>query len=178
MSCLSHPIFTALLFLLWEPETSVATEERWVDALRLVPIYIGVRPETDETVQAVLSWIRSEANSVHNLIWRGTTFEFTFRLLTGDHSLLRKVNFCYFILNNIKNTSKGMSNLGGTAERRCEFCDASFKDRSSLWSYAKLRLCCCKTLESLVQMWADPQIRHSSGLKDMPPPLLGDSLEV
>jgi len=93
MTCLSSPFFVALLFLLWEPAVSVDTEERWVDALRLLPVYIGVRPETDETVRAVLSWIRKEASSVRPLVWRGINFNYTFRLLTGDHSFLRKVKY-------------------------------------------------------------------------------------
>jgi hypothetical protein len=84
-------MFVGLLFLLWEPETSIETEDRWIDALRFIPIYLSAVSETDLVVRALMNWIKKEVERVHSLVWRGKTFSYTFRLLTGDHSFLHKV---------------------------------------------------------------------------------------
>lgn len=90
--------------------------------LRVVPLFLSVAPETCETIKHVLAWLRKEVDELKDLVWEGKTFTFTFKLLTGDHSFLQKA----------------LGNSGGSAEYRCEYCDASFRDLTSLWDYAKL----------------------------------------
>jgi hypothetical protein len=78
VSCLKHPVLVMLAFLIWNPDYSNPTRLRWNDTVRQYPVYIGVQPETYDTVISIMQQVHFEATTAHlpSLNWCGYTFHY------------------------------------------------------------------------------------------------------
>ena len=141
-----------LLFMIWRPEFSVETEQRWVDILRVFPLYVAVRPENEAAVQEIIRPICEEARHAIPLEWKGKTYTYAFESCVFDHGAGQKVS----------------GNFGGNAHRRCECCGADFSDLDKMWSFAQSSAVFQKTLPNVQALWnsADASERaKGAGLK-------------
>jgi hypothetical protein len=76
-----------------------------------------VAPETADDVLKIWRWVQEEAKLVKPLYCSSTTFHYTYKACTADHSGLQKV----------------MNNIGGSGHRRCVCCGFDFSQVEKLW---------------------------------------------
>ena len=159
---LKHSVLIVLLFFIYDLVEFTSDKKKWCDRIRLIPVYLSVRPETIESVNSVYSWLTESIRQVKDLVWRGITFSYSFLLLAGDHNILRK--------------SIG-SSCGG--HQRCECCGADWRNPDELWSFRYLfhqATVNSKNIKSVIERWIrDPQ-NPGIGLKSIPP-IIASSLE-
>jgi len=150
-----HPVLAILAFLIWRPEYSSLTESKWINALRFCPVCLAVLPENQTNIANMVTLVREQALQLNPLTYKGVTYKFDFRVLSGDHSAQQKI----------------LGNAGGSAYFRCENCNANFSDFQLLWQYDKLRKCCSKSLQNVVDQWLTGTA-NENGLTSVSP-LLG-----
>jgi hypothetical protein len=120
-----HPVLAILAYFIWHPDYSVTTEDKWCNALRFSPICLAVLPENQKNIADMVAFVREEAQQLQSLLYKGVTYSFNFRVLSGDHAAQQKV----------------LGNATGSAWSRCEQCDAKFNDLDKLWRYSYLAAC-------------------------------------
>jgi hypothetical protein len=154
-----HPVLVILAFFIWKPEYSSTSEEKWSNALRFSPVSLVVLPENQRNISDMVAFVRKQAQQLEPLIYKGVTYNFRFRVLSGDHAAQQKV----------------MGNATGSAWSRCEQCNAKFNEFDKLWRYDYLAACTHKTLNDVVQQWLSGKAGEN-GLTNISP-LLGTDLE-
>jgi hypothetical protein len=113
-----------LAFLIWNPDYSNPTRLRWNDTVRQYPVYIGVQPETYDTVISIMQQVHFEATTAHlpSLNWCGYTFHYRFAAISADNSMQQKA----------------MGSKGGSAAQRCPYCPVNFNIVSQCWHFSSI----------------------------------------
>lgn len=64
-TALRHPVLACLVYLIWQPLNSKDTKERWIDAFRFFPLYLGMGSEIEAHVQDIMKWVSFLLLNVH-----------------------------------------------------------------------------------------------------------------
>ena len=130
-TCLKRPLVVVLVYVLRERELFINSDKIWQDHARFYPVAISFMHETIASVETLMNRVGEHVAKVHSIQFEGKTFDFKFRIITGDNSALEKATG---------------NKVGG--HFRCCFCSASFKDPVRLFRHVYSSSCSTKSLFS------------------------------